>query len=96
MNHHEDDIQYISTLEKVAAELGRVISILNFPHETKFLEKEVKVWAFDVISPEFLTSVQQHRPEAIVVLAHYIALFMFLPDSWIYHGLPQHDIGVVV
>lgn len=96
MNHQEDDIQYISTLKQVAAELGRLISILKSPYETKFLEKNIKAWAFDVISPEFITSVQHNRPEALVVLGHYIALFRFMPGSWIYHGLPQHDIGVVV
>jgi hypothetical protein len=95
-NQRDTDIQYISTLNSVAAELGRLISILKSPYETTFLEKKIKAWAFDVISPEFLTSVQQNRPEALVILAHYLALFSFLPDSWIYHSLPQHDISVVV
>lgn len=96
VNPHANDAQYTSTLKTVAAELGRLISILESPYETEFLEKKVKAWAFDVISPGFLNSVQQNRPEALVILAYYLALFKFLPDSWIYQGLAQHDIGVVI
>lgn len=96
MNERENEVQYTATLKTVAGELGRLISILKSPYETQFLEKKVKAWTFDVISPEFFTFVQQNRPEALIILAYYLAIFKFLPDSWIYHGLPHHDIEVVV
>jgi hypothetical protein len=96
INERGNEVQYKLTLRTVAAELGRLISILKTPYETQFMEKKIKGWAFDVISPDFFTFVQQNRSEALVILAYYLALFKFLPVSWIYHGLPQHDIGVMV
>ncbi|CAG7986822.1 unnamed protein product [Penicillium salamii] len=89
------DSAYHSTLSTAAAELGRLISILKNPYETMFLEKKVKAWTFDVVQPEFLSFIQKGRPKALVVLAYYLALFKFVPKTWIYQGFPDHDIAIV-
>ncbi|VUC33689.1 unnamed protein product [Clonostachys rosea] len=57
---------------------------------------EIKAWAFDMIGPEFLELVRQERPCALVILAHFLALFALLPPSWVYDGLVSHDMEVIV
>lgn len=89
------DSAYYSTLSTAAAELGRLISILQYPYGSTFLEKQVKAWTFDVVQPEFLLFIQNKRPEALVVLAYYLAVFKFLPKTWIYQDFPDHDIAIV-
>jgi hypothetical protein len=48
-----------------------------------------------VVQPEFLFFVQQELPEALVVLAYYLAFLKFLPKTWIYQDFPAHDMAVV-
>lgn len=86
---------YHSTLSTAAGELGRLISILGTPFEPVFLEKQAKAWTFDVVPPDFLSFIQQERPEALVILAYYLAVLKFLPRTWIYEDCPTHDIEVV-
>ena len=94
-NPRTKDSQYYSTLSAAAESLGRLIFILRAPFEPTFLDKKVKAWTFDVVHPDFLSLIQQKWPEALVVLAHYLALFKFLPDTWIYEDFATHDIAVV-
>jgi hypothetical protein len=79
-------------LHKAATELGRLISILEHPYEESWFVKKIKAWAFDMVPPEFLELVRQQRPHALVILAFYLALFLFLPDTWTYQGVASHDI----
>lgn len=90
-----EDSSYHYTLSTAAGELGRLISILETPFEPVFLEKQVKAWAFDVVPRDFLFFIQQERPEALVVLAYYLAVLKFLPRTWVYEDCPTHDIAVV-
>jgi hypothetical protein len=87
-----EDYAYRETLHKAATELCRLIAILGQPYEELWLEKKIKAWAFDVVPPEFLEPVRQARPQALVILAYYLILFKFLPDTWTFQGVASHDI----
>jgi hypothetical protein len=86
---------HYTTFSAAAADMGRLISILKSPFETSFLEKQVKAWTFDVVHPDFFSCVQQEWPEALVILAHYVALFKFLPETWVYEDFLDHDFAVI-
>jgi len=88
-----DDMMDYDTLTTVAVQLGRLIGHLEKPHEISWLETKVKEWTFDIIPPNFLNLIQNGRPEALAILAHYLAMFKLLPDTWIYEGLAEHDIS---
>lgn len=79
-------------LHEAAVELGRLIAILEHPCEQLWLEKKIKAWAFDVVPTEFLELVRQARPQALIILAYYLAVFKLLPDTWTYQGVANHDI----
>ena len=79
-------------LHKAATELCRLIAVLGHPYEESWLEKKIKAWAFDVVPFEFFELARQARPQALVILAYYLALFKFLPDTWTYQGVAGHDI----
>lgn len=83
---------HLESLHKDATELSRLIAVLEHPYEESWLEKKIKAWAFDVVSPEFVDLVRQAQPHALIILAYYLALFKFLPDTWTYQGVATHDI----
>ena len=79
-------------LHRAASELGRLIAVLEYPREDSWLEKKIKAWAFDIVPLEFVELVRQARPPALVILAYYIAFLPFLPDSWLYESVANHDL----
>jgi hypothetical protein len=84
----EDD----KVLRQAAEELGRLISILRHPYEELWLEKQIKAWAFDVIPAQFQVLIRQAHPPALIILAYYLVLFKFLPNTWTYQGVADHDV----
>ncbi|KFX85844.1 hypothetical protein V490_09375 [Pseudogymnoascus sp. VKM F-3557] len=90
-----NDCAHLETLHKDAMELSRLIAVLEHPYEESWLEKKIKAWAFDVVSPEFVELVRQAQPLALIILAYYLALFRFLPDTWTYQGVATHDIDEI-
>ncbi|KAL7914178.1 hypothetical protein GGI35DRAFT_236996 [Trichoderma velutinum] len=83
------------TLYEVTESLGRLIAILEQPHEQLWLEKKIKAWAFDVVPREFLEMVQQGRHRALIILAYYLVLLNFLPATWIFQDAVSHDLAVI-
>ncbi|KIN00105.1 hypothetical protein OIDMADRAFT_29242 [Oidiodendron maius Zn] len=89
---HDNNWPHRTALYNAALELGRLITILEHPYDESWLEKKIKAWAFDVVPSEFVELVRQAQPHALVILAYYLALFKFLPDTWTYEGVANHDI----
>lgn len=86
------DWAYCEPLRRAALDLGRLMSALGEPYEESWLEKQVKSWAWDMVPAEFLELVRRAHPQALVILAHYLAVFKLLPDVWTYQGVANHDI----
>ncbi|KAJ3534247.1 hypothetical protein NM208_g7616 [Fusarium decemcellulare] len=87
---HNDEMCF-DTLHMAATEVTRLISALESPRDQRWIAKQIKAWAFDVIEPRFLELVRQERPCALVILVHFLALFGLLPRTWVYDGLVSHD-----
>jgi hypothetical protein len=88
----ENDWTPREALHSAAMELGRLIALLEHPCEDIWLETKIKAWAFDIVPFEFFELARQAQPQALVILAYYLTLFKFLPDTWIYQDVAIHDI----
>lgn len=86
---------YSTTLSKAAGEIGILYTMLDSQREHTWLAKHIKAWAFDIIEARFLDMLRQKTPCALVILAHYLALFSLLPQTWLYEGLMRHDITII-
>ncbi|KAI0383420.1 hypothetical protein F5Y04DRAFT_251272 [Hypomontagnella monticulosa] len=89
---NSDNDRGLDVIYSAAAELGKIILMLDIAYEQSTLENKIKSWSFSTVPPEFLEMIRQRRPCVLVVLAYYLVLFRFLPDSWIYQDLVSHDI----
>lgn len=95
MNDTDLEWKHRDALNSVARDLGRLVAVLAQPYEEGWLERQVKSWAWDMIPLEYPELVRRGQPQALVILAYYLAVFKLLPDSWTYQGVVTHDMGEI-
>ncbi|KAH8802441.1 hypothetical protein F5884DRAFT_471629 [Xylogone sp. PMI_703] len=91
----DDDLIYYHYLYEAAAGIANIIGSLTLSTHKTWVEYKINVWAFGLISHQFINMVRQENPRALVILAYYLVLLSYLPDVWLYKGVADHDIPIL-
>lgn len=87
----DDDCLYRETLTHAAMSIGKLISSLELQHAQSLTNFKIRTWPFSLPTHHFADLVRRRRPQALIVLAYYLALLQFVQNVWLFKGVAVHD-----
>jgi hypothetical protein len=85
------DLSQQSIYGKTLDYIGGVHRSLLDKEEPRIVFRRVLCFG-PMIPPQFISLVEQQRPRALVILAHFCAMAKAVDDHWVFHGLAEREV----
>ena len=97
IDKEDDDWQHRDVLREAANGIAELFGGLCLdPEGGILLQFKVRAWTFSLTSSHFVDLVQQKNPRALVIVAYFLALVSYMPETWLYADVAQRDMAKLV
>lgn len=90
----DEDASYRDILLQSIVGLGELYGRVAQNGLNATMAIDIMLWPYAIPS-HFIELVKEQRPRALVILAHFIVLFEFLPQLWWVSGVARHEVETI-